>query len=110
MPGADGRAGMAALAGEDNLDLAEFRRHLINCLPPYARPLFLRIRTNMDLTGTFKYAKTELVRQGFDPAASNDVLYFDHLESGGFPGSIRNYTSACKRVAFASRFFIRGRR
>ena len=84
VPGAEGRAGMATLAGEENLDLAEFRRHLINRLPPYARPLFLRIRTNMDLTGTLKYAKTDLVRQGFDPVASNDVVYFDHLESGGF--------------------------
>jgi fatty-acyl-CoA synthase len=84
IPGAEGRAGMATVAGEENLDLLEFRRHLINRLPPYARPLFLRIRTNMDLTGTFKYAKTDLVRQGFDPVASNDVVYFDHLESGGF--------------------------
>jgi hypothetical protein len=38
----------------------------------------------MDLTGTFKYSKTDLVRQGFDPAASDDVVYFDDLESGAF--------------------------
>jgi hypothetical protein len=44
----------------------------------------LRIRTTVDLTGTFKYAKTDLVRQGFNPAASNDVVYFDDLESGVF--------------------------
>jgi fatty-acyl-CoA synthase len=84
IPGADGRAGMATLASEGNLDLAGFRRHLINSLPPYARPLFLRVRTNMDLTGTFKYAKADLVRQGFNPAASNDVVYLDDLESGAF--------------------------
>ena len=84
VPGTEGRAGMATLAGDENLDLVEFHSHLINRLPPYARPLFLRIRANMDLTGTFKYAKTDLVRQGFDPAASNDVVYFYDLESGGF--------------------------
>jgi fatty-acyl-CoA synthase len=84
VPGADGRAGMATLATEGDLDLAGFRRHLIKRLPPYARPLFLRIRTNMDLTGTFKYAKVDLVRHGFNPAASNDAVYFDDLESGAF--------------------------
>jgi fatty-acyl-CoA synthase len=84
VPGADGRAGMATLATEGDLDLAGFRRHLIKRLPPYARPLFLRIRTNMDLTGTFKYAKADLVRQGFNPAASNDAVYFDDLQSGAF--------------------------
>jgi fatty-acyl-CoA synthase len=84
VPGADGRAGMATLATEGDLDLAGFRRHLIKRLPPYARPLFLRIRTNMDLTGTFKYAKADLVHQGFNPAASNDAVYFDDLQSGAF--------------------------
>jgi fatty-acyl-CoA synthase len=81
---AEGRAGMATLVTEDELDLAEFRRHLMNRLPPYARPLFLRMRKNMDLTGTFKYSKTDLVRQGFNPASSDDVVYFNHLESGAF--------------------------
>jgi fatty-acyl-CoA synthase len=32
------------------------------------------------LTGTFKYAKTELVRQGFNPGQCADPLYFDHPE------------------------------
>jgi fatty-acyl-CoA synthase len=84
VPATEGRAGMATLVTEDELDLAEFRRHLIDRLPPYARPLFLRIRKNMDLTGTFKYSKTDLVRQGFNPASSDDVVYFNHLESGAF--------------------------
>jgi fatty-acyl-CoA synthase len=84
VPATEGRAGMATLVTEDELDLAEFRQHLMNRLPPYARPLFLRIRKNMDLTGTFKYSKTDLVRQGFNPASSDDVVYFNHLESGAF--------------------------
>jgi fatty-acyl-CoA synthase len=84
VPAAEGRAGMATLVTDDELDLAEFRRHLIDRLPPYARPLFLRIRKNMDLTGTFKYSKTDLVRQGFDPASSDDAVYFNDLELGSF--------------------------
>jgi fatty-acyl-CoA synthase len=84
VPATEGRAGMATLVTEDELDLAEFRQHLMERLPPYARPLFLRIRKNMDLTGTFKYSKTDLVRQGFNPASSDDVVYFNHLELGAF--------------------------
>jgi fatty-acyl-CoA synthase len=84
IPGVEGRAGMATLVSEEDLDLDDFRRHLIEHLPAYARPLFLRIRTTLNLTGTFKYAKTDLVRQGFNPAASNDVVYFDDFESGSF--------------------------
>ena len=84
VPATEGRAGMATVVTEDELDLAEFRQHLMNRLPPYARPLFLRIRKNMDLTGTFKYSKTDLARQGFNPAASDDAVYFNNLESGAF--------------------------
>ena len=76
VPATEGRAGMATLVTEDELDLAKFRQHLIDRLPPYARPLFLRIRKNMDLTGTFKYSKTDLVRQGFNPASSDDACLF----------------------------------
>ena len=84
VPDTEGRVGMAALVAEDNLDLAGLRKHLVRCLPAYARPVFLRIRTAIDVTGTFKYSKTDLVRQGYNPAASADALYFDSLESGAF--------------------------
>jgi fatty-acyl-CoA synthase len=84
IPGTEGRAGMAALVSETDLDLVEFRRHLASRLPSYACPLFLRIRGQADLTGTFKYSKTELIRHGFDPIASNDALYFNHSEEQAF--------------------------
>jgi fatty-acyl-CoA synthase len=84
VPGLEGRVGMATLVADDKLDLAGFRKHLASCLPPYARPLFLRIRSEVEVTGTFKYSKTELARQGYDPVASNDALYFDLLESETF--------------------------
>jgi len=84
VPGTEGRVGMATLVADDELDLNEFHRHLASRLPPYARPMFLRIRSAVDLTGTFKYSKTDLVRQGYDPAISQDSLYFDDPESGAF--------------------------
>jgi fatty-acyl-CoA synthase len=36
------------------------------------------------VTGTFKYSKVELVRQGYDPDAIADPLYFDLVESHEF--------------------------
>jgi fatty-acyl-CoA synthase len=54
------------------------RTHLARVLPPYARPLFLRIQDRIAVTATFKHQKNELVREGFDPAATDDVIYFDN--------------------------------
>jgi fatty-acyl-CoA synthase len=84
VPGAEGRAGMALLVAPEDLNLAAFRTHLIGCLPDYARPLFLRLRSVTEITGTFKYAKNVFARDGYDPAATADVIYFDHPEQSGF--------------------------
>ena len=84
VPGADGRAGMAAVAVEHRLDLAAFRAHLVDRLPQYARPLFLRIRDDLDVTTTFKHTKTALAREGYDPTAIPDPLYFDDRDRHTF--------------------------
>ncbi len=75
--GTEGAAGMAALVVDGTLDLAEFRKHLAGLMPPYARPLFLRLQDRIAVTATFKHAKADLVREGFDPAAHGDPIYFD---------------------------------
>jgi fatty-acyl-CoA synthase len=77
VPGTEGAAGMAALVFGGTLDLAELRTHLARLLPSYARPLFLRIQDRIAVTATFKHQKIELVREGFDPAATDDAIYFD---------------------------------
>ncbi|MGC2618180.1 MAG: hypothetical protein WA414_04010, partial [Acidobacteriaceae bacterium] len=84
VPKTEGRAGMAAVVADYAIDLAAFRRHLMRYLPSYARPVFLRFCRNAELTGTFKYSKTELVRQAFDPMATSDPVYFDSPESESF--------------------------
>jgi fatty-acyl-CoA synthase len=84
VPGAEGRAGMAALVVDGALNLSAFRAELVNRLPGYACPLFLRIRSEMEMTATFKYRKTDLVRQGYNPAAIEDVIYFNHPERQAF--------------------------
>jgi fatty-acyl-CoA synthase len=77
VPGTEGAAGMAAITTRDVVDFAKLRAHIAERLPAYARPLFLRIKTAMAVTGTFKHNKTDLVREGFDPFASTDLIYFD---------------------------------
>ena len=77
VPGTEGAAGMAALVADGVPDLAAFRAHLAKALPAYARPLFLRIQDRIAVTATFKHQKAELAREGFDPAASGDAIYFD---------------------------------
>jgi fatty-acyl-CoA synthase len=84
IPGRDGRAGMAALVINASFDLGEFRKHLANSLPDYARPLFLRIRVEMDVTSTFKQKKIDFVAQGFDPSATTDPIYFDEPAAKAF--------------------------
>jgi len=77
IPGAEGRAGMAALAVDDTFELAAFRKHLVERLPDYARPLFLRITGEIAVTATFKHKKSELMRQGYDPTVVEDAIYFN---------------------------------
>ena len=84
IPRTEGRAGMAAVVIAEALDLAALRTHLITRLPDYARPLFLRIRSEMEVTATFKHVKSDLVRQGYDPAATPDAIYFNDPERQAF--------------------------
>jgi fatty-acyl-CoA synthase len=85
VPGQDGRAGMAALVVGDGFDPAQLAAHAAAELPAYARPVFLRILPEIEVTGTFKHRKVELVKEGFDPAAVTDPLYFLDGERGYLP-------------------------
>jgi fatty-acyl-CoA synthase len=75
--GHEGRAGMAAIVADGALDLTALRRHVHALLPSYARPLFLRVCDEIEVTMTFKQKKLDLAAQGFDPANGTDTIYFD---------------------------------
>ena len=78
VPRADGRAGMAALTLDDGveaLDIDGFSRYIADSLPAYARPVFLRIQPDIDVTGTFKMVKGDLRKQGYDLTRIEDPLY-----------------------------------
>ena len=82
VPGHDGRAGMAALVVDAGFDMQGLAARLV--LPHFARPLFLRLAPETDVTATFKQKKVELVREGFDPAAIADPVYWLNPVSGHY--------------------------
>ena len=78
VPGADGRAGMAALTlkpGAATLNLPDFSRFVANALPSYAQPVFLRVQREIEMTGTFKMVKGDLRAEGYDLERVHDPLY-----------------------------------
>ena len=84
IPGTDGRAGMAALVTTEAFDIEALDQVVEDGLASYARPIFVRILPQMEVTGTFKHRKVDLVREGFDPAKLSDRLYFRDPEKGRY--------------------------
>lgn len=100
IPGTDGKAGMAAITTEGEVDFAALYKSLASMLPSYAVPIFIRVQPEAETTGTFKYRKVELVAEGFDPDKVDEPLWmfdpeeaayvpmtqgrYDRLVSGGF--------------------------
>ncbi|KAK7895839.1 hypothetical protein WMY93_021164 [Mugilogobius chulae] len=78
VPGKEGRAGMAAvvLKPEHKLDGPKLFDHLVDTLPAYAWPWFIRVQIALDVTETFKQQKSKLVQQGFNPIIISDPLFF----------------------------------
>ncbi len=75
VPGADGRAGMVALARSDEFSIDVFARHVEQHLTRYQRPYFVRLLDEMATTGTFKQRKAEYRREGYDPAKVDSPLF-----------------------------------
>ena len=80
VPNQDGRAGMASLVVNDEFNLEELYEYLSEQLPVYSVPVFIRISPEIEKTGTFKYKKTDLVKDGYDPSIIQDPIYY---ASGG---------------------------
>ncbi|XP_063060272.1 long-chain fatty acid transport protein 1-like [Engraulis encrasicolus] len=85
VPGAEGKAGMATIAqSTGGFDCETFLKEVQAALPPYARPVFLRLSPHVDTTGTFKIQKTRLQREGYDPRHSADRIYFLNSRVGRY--------------------------
>jgi fatty-acyl-CoA synthase len=87
VPGAGGRAGMAALqlkAGHefDGNEVADaFHAHL----PPYAVPLFVRVVSELAHTSTFKSQKVDLRKQGYGSDIKDPLYVLAGREEGYVP-------------------------
>ncbi len=79
---AEGKAGMASLVVGPEFDLARVSEHIDHELPPYARPLFIRIQKDLSTTGTFKYRKSDLEADGFDTRKTRDPIWFNDPKAG----------------------------
>lgn len=100
IPGTDGKAGMAAITAEGEVDFAGLYKSLSEKLPSYAIPIFIRVQPEAETTGTFKYRKVELVADGFDPDKVDEPIWmldpeeqryvpmnagrYDRLMTGGY--------------------------
>ena len=71
-------AAILLVKGEHLTDsgVQEIYRKCEEFLPTYARPRFLRLQQELEVTGTLKHRKVELVKEGFDPGkCQGDPLY-----------------------------------
>ena len=84
LPGNDGRAGMAAIVTKSDIDLEELYNHLKNSLPSYAMPIILRVQKEIEITGTFKHKKVDLVKEGYNPQNVLDPLFFIDDKNGKY--------------------------
>ncbi|HVN02203.1 MAG TPA: long-chain-acyl-CoA synthetase [Caulobacteraceae bacterium] len=80
VPGAPGKAGMAAVVADAAFDLAELRAQLAGRLPDYARPVFVRIVEGLELTETFKLKKQGMAAEGWDAPG----VYVDDRAAGAY--------------------------
>ena len=82
IPGHDGRAGMASLVLEENFQMEALTKALEE-LPTYARPIFVRILPEPDLTGTFKHQKARLKKEGYS-LELNEPLFIRDTSNGQY--------------------------
>jgi fatty-acyl-CoA synthase len=82
VPGMEGRAGMAAIVGGAKFEIREFGTYLSERLPEYARPVFLRILGELEMTATFRPKKQDLMRAGYGDGCAADSLYVWEKERG----------------------------
>ncbi|KAM4036154.1 long-chain fatty acid transport protein 2-like isoform 2-T2 [Anomaloglossus baeobatrachus] len=78
VPYHEGRIGMVSikLKPGESFDGDKLYKKVTDYLPNYARPRFVRIQDAIEVTGTYKQRKVELVKEGFDPLTIKDPLYF----------------------------------
>ena len=78
IPRTEGKAGMAVIAANQvtDINLNELQHQLLKKLPAYTHPMFIRIVSSCDLTGTFKLKKVGLRAEGYNIHEVSDPLFY----------------------------------
>ncbi len=85
MPDAEGKAGMISIVCEDKtFDTDSFSKFISENLPKYTIPIFIRIKDELEFTGTHKLRKVNLRKQGFDVDKIKDRIYFWNSKSSRY--------------------------
>ena len=85
IPNTNGRAGMASITPSvpaEELDFKDIYQYCRENMPVYAIPLFLRVKEQMETTGTFKYQKSHLKEEAYYPDKTKGEAVYAQL-----PGS-----------------------
>jgi fatty-acyl-CoA synthase len=87
VPGADGRAGMAALVCSEGseFDGKALANTVHEHLPSYAVPLFVRVVDSLEHTSTFKSKKVDLRDQGYSSDIEDPLYVLKSREEGYVP-------------------------
>ncbi|MFA4929917.1 MAG: long-chain-acyl-CoA synthetase [Patulibacter sp.] len=98
IPDTDGRAGMVALKlrAEAEFDGQDVAQHVLDTLPSYAVPLFVRLIDEVAQTSTFKSRKVELRNEAYSPDKVDDPLF---VLGGRDKGYIPHYADYARDVA-----------
>lgn len=88
---------MATIVDEHKtLDLLSLTKALQKSLPPYARPVFIRLASEVDTTGTHKLKKVDLAKEGFNPNIIKDHLYYLNSKTQQYePLTVQVYNDIC---------------
>ena len=101
VPGAGGRAGMAAIQLKEGTDFdgKALAKAVFEHLPGYAVPLFVRVVESLEYTSTFKSKKVDLREQGYGPDVDDPI----YVLSGRDEGYVEFYDSYPDEVASGKR-------
>ncbi len=78
IPNNEGKAGMAAIKFDLSLGFKadDISRFVIEVLPKYSIPIFIRIRQQLEVTGSNKIKKSNLRKEGYNLNDIKDPIYF----------------------------------
>ena len=98
IPNTEGKAGMAAIMLDPSIifNIDEFSQFILDVLPKYSIPIFIRITKEVETTtSSFKIVKTKLCNDAYDIQKVKDQIYF---WDSGFKKYVPFTDSICQEI------------